>query len=337
LGRIALFAAASLLALALAGGAEAGPGWWGDLDKGEAVRLGDVRAQPHRFRGRSLTFFAVFHSGDEKEFQPLRTPFNAERYDNVSVWEDGAALWEERDYKERDFPYLYVSRRHAQRDALVRLEPFTRIELTCTIESVWLGQPFLEVRSFRVTGHRLGKAVVEQVLRGDIYAKAGGMANSTLAVEKYQRALDDQPDLAPAYALKIRLRMAEVLRSMGRTDEANAVEAGARAEGVGREPEAVPMEPPTRGPIPPPAPPGARPSALGPGEPTPDDEVNPLRSALPGEEVVPTPEAPRPAPPPAGAAPTSPTADPKPETPPEPPPPLESGPPKRRPRLSGVR
>src|SRR5262245_54865912 len=91
------------LAGALAGlapsAARADSGWWGDLDKGQSVRLADVLAAPEAHRGRVLTFTCVFHQR-EKEFNPLRTRFNAERYDNVSVWPDGKALWLATDFEQ---------------------------------------------------------------------------------------------------------------------------------------------------------------------------------------------------------------------------------------------
>src|SRR5687767_1515721 len=77
--------------------ARADGGWWSDLEKGQGVRLTDVLESPDRHRGRALTFTCVFHQ-QEREFNPLRTRFNAERYDNISVWPDGAVLWKQDAY-----------------------------------------------------------------------------------------------------------------------------------------------------------------------------------------------------------------------------------------------
>ena len=106
--------------------AEAGDGWWGGLDEGEAVSLADVLRGPRDYRGKTLTFFCIFHR-KESYFDPVRTPFNPERYDNFSVWPDGAALWQEKAYV-NDMPFLYIRRNHTQRDAIMRLDPVTRIE-----------------------------------------------------------------------------------------------------------------------------------------------------------------------------------------------------------------
>src|SRR5687768_4226038 len=86
MGRFAQILAGTLFvvaAFALPSPAQGGEGWWGDLDKGQSVRLGDVVEAPEGFRGRTITFTCVFHQR-EREFNPLRTRFNSERYENVS-------------------------------------------------------------------------------------------------------------------------------------------------------------------------------------------------------------------------------------------------------------
>lgn len=279
------------LALGLAGLApralEADQGWWGDLDKGQNVRLGDVLAAPERHRGRSLTFVCVFHRA-EREFNPLRTRFNAERYDNFSAWPDAAPLWLQKDF-ESDFPFLYVARSHPQRDALLRLDMFTRIELTGRIETVLDGQPFIEITSWRATGHRLGKDVMEAMLRGETYARAGGPEAQSLAAENFRRALDLHPDLAPAYALRIRSRLAEALRGLGRADEADAVLAGVAAPGAPA---------PSAGPDP------AFPGTTLPGEPVAPGTVVPpgFTPSMPGQPADAPPSTPLPGDPNAGRA-----------------------------------
>ena len=99
--------------------AHAGDGWWGALDEGEAVSLLDIMRSPSEFRGRTLTFFCVFHR-KENYFDPMRTPFTPKRYDNFSAWPDGSPVWDEQAYV-ADMPFLYIPRSHEQRDDLMRL------------------------------------------------------------------------------------------------------------------------------------------------------------------------------------------------------------------------
>jgi len=278
-------------------------GWWSDLDKGQGVRLTDVLEAPDRHRGRSLTFTCVFHQ-QEREFNPLRTRFNAERYDNISVWPDGAVLWKQEDYA-RDFPFLYVARNNPQRDALLRLEGFTRIELTARIEAVVDGNPFLEVVSARVTGHRLGREVMTYMLRGEVHGRTAGAESQTLAAENFEAALRVAPDLAPIYATLVRQRLAEALRNLGRDDEAARVLAGGTSTtaplDLGTEPATFPavnrdslpgeevIGPPTTPTLPPPAdlPPPRR-SAPPPPAPPSESPVEPAPQFVPGERIEPS-------------------------------------------------
>jgi hypothetical protein len=183
------------------------------------MRLSDVIARPDDYRDRTLTFFCVFHKKDDV-FAPLATPFNETRYDNVAVWPDGLALWEQQAYQQ-DFPFLYVLKAHPRRDQLVGLEIFTRLEVTGRIRAVFRGRPCIEIADFRLTGHRLGKRVVMSVMAGANYE---ALSDFELAYENYMRALE--PDLPPAYDLLVRKRAGDMLRRQGRIDEARALEGG---------------------------------------------------------------------------------------------------------------
>ncbi len=194
-------------------------GWWDDLDKGEIARLSDLIAQPDRYRGQDVSFYCVFHQVDDV-YNPLTTPFNAERYENLAVWADGAPVWENESFR-HDYPFLYLRKANPQYAQLANLAPFTRIEVTGRIRAIHRAMPFIEVLSFRPTQHRVGKLVVQSVMAGDRYAEAG---DDELAYENYKRAL--RPDLPPSYELLIRKRVAEGLRRLGKVAEANALEGG---------------------------------------------------------------------------------------------------------------
>ena len=194
-------------------------GWWDDLDKGETARLSDLIAQPDRYRNQDVSFFCVFHQVDDV-FNPLAKPFNAERYENLSAWTDGAPVWENDTFR-HDYPFLYLRKSNPQYAQLANLPIFTRIEVTGRIRSVQRSMPYIEVLSFRPTSHRLGKLVVQSVMAGDRYAEMG---DHELAYENYKRAM--RPDLPPSYEMLVRKRVAEGLRRLGKTAEANALEGG---------------------------------------------------------------------------------------------------------------
>ncbi len=368
-GRRLLFA--FLVLFALSGVVHAGPGWWGDLDKGAIVDLGDVIASPLRYDGKKITFFCIFRKQDTV-FLQRGTPFNHQKYDNIAVWPDGSAVWDRAVYP-KDFPFLYVRRAHYQRDALLKTREFTRLEITGRIRAIVQNRPFIELDSYRVTGHRLGKGTVMDVVNANAYSHNG---NDELAVYRLMQALRD--DLPPRYDIRIRQLAAKALRRLGREEDADLVERGGSLDGdapaqpndgdiptpdvpsvnplmtddmPGSEgaPESAPSDepiasrgdpdlpdfggPPPPGPL---APRGQPANPLVSGD-LPGTPVNPFMSGdLPGAES----SAPEPGPlvPPAGR-PKTPVKKPAVKVPPAPKPlPRAAGaPPKRRPRLVGVK
>lgn len=298
-----------LLTLALAvtltftsGSAQAGDGWWGGLDEGEAVSLADIMRGPRAYRDRIITFYCVFHTADgEFKYYPPNTAFSEQRHLNFSVWPDGAPMWEERSFR-NDVPFLYLRRTNAQRAELVRLPGFTRLEVTGKIRDIVREKPAIEVFSFRQTGHRFGKPIWKRIMQGRNYARAGTTQGYQLAARAFKDAL--QPDLPPVYDMQVRKLLADTLRKLGFHDEARAYENG---ESVGM-----------------PKLPKPDPGANLPEAPTfPDDLPQPFSSNAASK---PTPTAPRP----TGPAPApfgSPDGEPSPVRPPQDLPPTGTLPP----------
>lgn len=217
-------ALAGLLAAVLLGAGGARPahaGWWDDLDKGDAVSLSDLIAEPRRWSGKVVTFPCIHH-GPDNVFQPYFTSFHAEKHLNFTAWKDGSPLWEKRAFLDDDFPYLYLRRDHPQGPELSRLEPFTRIEITGVVRDVYRERPFIEIRGFRVTPTTLGRRVVAWVKSGDGWAAAGDVAKA----ESHYRAALGEATLEEGYGLRIRKRLADLLRAAGRAADASGVEGG---------------------------------------------------------------------------------------------------------------
>ncbi len=137
-------AAPSLLA---ASAPRADAGWWDDLDKGESVTLSDLCAEPVRWRDKVVTFACIYNERAEI-YSPYFTSFNADKYENVTAWLDGSPLWEAEAFQRDDFPFLYVPRTHAQRNEILRLAPFTRIEITGKVRDVYRSAPGSRSRRF---------------------------------------------------------------------------------------------------------------------------------------------------------------------------------------------
>lgn len=288
-------------------------GWWDDLDKGERVRLADVVADPGPLQGKTITFPCVFRAMDEVYF-PYFTSFTREKHLNLSVWLDGAPIWERESYAKDEFPFVYLGRDHPQRDEALRLAPFTRVEVTGKVKDVFRGKPWIEVAAFRVAPATLGREVVEWVKSGDAHAARGDYAR---AETFYGRALAEVT-LEETYALRIRQRRGQVLRAAGKDEEAAKAEGGPIVGGTpipAADPRAAPIPPRSETPAPPPPagdtfptdplPGRAPPAAPPPSETapvTPAAKPSALTSDLPG---VPYSAGPKPAPPPTPVPPAA--------------------------------
>ena len=262
-----------LLALIAAGvPADATADWWDDLDRGNAAPLDDVITRPSRYQDQRITFFCVFRRRDEV-FAPLAAPFQPQKHENLAVWRDGAPVWEKDAYKQ-DYPFLYIPKAHPQHGDILRMEEFTRLEVTGRIKGAIRARPCIEILSFRETGQRLGVYVVKSMMAGDRYSEIGDLE---LAYENYRRALT--PDLPPTYDLYVRRRLSDALRRLGRVDEARRVDGG-DILGDGAAPD---VQPP---------PPGGRlgdPLPGTPGAPSPGTAPAPVTGELPGERIAPGP------------------------------------------------
>ncbi|MDA1195873.1 MAG: hypothetical protein O2894_11900, partial [Planctomycetota bacterium] len=206
--------------LGLSGGtpADAGDGWWGALDEGEAVSLANVIRQPRDYRDRMLTFYCVlFTASGEYKYYPPNTAFSEGQFANFAAWPDGSAVWDEAVFR-GNFPFLYLRRTNTQLDELVALPRFTRLECTGKIRDIVRGRPAIEVFSFRPTGHRLGKPVVDSILWGINYTRQGTREGDQSAARRFYEAL--QPDLPPVYAIHVRKYLADTLRRLGHDEEA---------------------------------------------------------------------------------------------------------------------
>jgi len=267
LGLLAVLAVAG--AVPVVAPAPARAGWWDDLDKGEPVPLSDLIAEPRRWHTKVVTFACIFHAPDNV-YSPYFTSFHAEKFLNFTAWKDGSPVWEQRAFHDDDFPYLFLRRDHPQGPELSRTAPFTRIEITGLVRDVYRERPWIEIRGFRVTPTTLGRRVVDLVKSGDGYASAGDVVSA----ESHYRAALGEMTLDDTYAMRVRKRLADLLRSAGRAKEAAGVEGGAPILGG------------TRSPVPPPGLlPGARPTdPMAPADPTCPPAAPP---AVTGDESLP--------------------------------------------------
>ena len=218
----------AILGVATIDGPRADAGWWDDLDKGESVTLSDLCAEPSRWSGKVVTFACIYNEPAEI-YSPYFTSFNAEKYENVTAWLDGAPLWDAEAFQRDDFPFLYLPRTHTQRNELFRLPAFTRIEITGKVKDVYRQRPWIEIQAFRVTAATLGRDVVHFVKDGDGYA---AQLNYVRAEANYRRALNEIK-LADVYRMRIEKKLAFALRAAGKDLDASKVEGPSPILGAG--------------------------------------------------------------------------------------------------------
>jgi hypothetical protein len=333
--RLAVAAAVLVLASPLARA-----GWWDDLDKGESVKLRDLVSQPEKWHKKVVTFACVYH-GSDTVFQAVFTPFNPDQHLNFTAWYDGAPIWELKSFVDDEFPFLYLGRAHPQRDDLLRLAPYTRIEVTGRVVEVYRRRPFVEIQGFRVTPATVGRAVVEWMKDGDAFASSGDYIRASAY---YQRVLDEVT-LDETTRLRVRQRLGEALRAAGKDLDAAKADGGKIYGGTKLPTPADPVTPtpapPATAEAPPATPALPPPSEMGTAPATPVAPLPPERAAapgapraletdLPGTPIVPTgtettPPAPRPPSASRVAPPVAPTPAPAPAAPP--PAPAASAPP----------
>lgn len=270
--RVRWVTAGLLLLALLAAVTPAHADWWDDLDRGKEVALDDIVLRASRYKDQRVTFFCIYRQRDQV-FAPLAAPFQPQNHANLAVWADGTPVWEKKAYT-KDYPFLYIKRSHPQHAELLQLEEFTRLEVTGRIKGAIRARPCIEIQSFRQTGQRLGRYVVQSMMAGDRHSELG---DQELSYENYRRALT--PDLPTTYDLYVRRRLSDSLRRLGRIDEARKIDGG-EILGDGAAPEALPR------------PPGGRlgdPLPGTPGAPAPGGQPGPVSDDLPGERLAPGP------------------------------------------------
>ena len=233
-----------LLPLAPSSSAEAGDGWWGDLDKGQVVELRDIVAKPRSFRGKQLTFFCIVR-GPDNVFFPQNRLLSRTRYANFTVWPDGTPLWDAAAYANSEFPTLYISRTHPDQATLMRVPRYTRIEVTGSVRALVGRRPCIEIASWRESGHRLGRDVVDSVVRARAFVRGG---DARLARSNFREAM--AVDLPSNYRVLIEEEARRGLESLGSSMSGSEPAGTPAPTDDAIDPDANPFDTPTPAPTP---------------------------------------------------------------------------------------
>lgn len=155
-------AAALLLApMVFAGGPAVG--WWSNLYEEETVPLSKILQNPTAFRDMDVSFVVQFHKVGAIE-NPFYTKFEKDRYVNFSVWPDESPLWVKEEYK-KDFAYMFIDRLAKESTQLANAKTYDRFVITGRVESIFKGQPWIEVRGFKALPQKMTEPALAHLVK----------------------------------------------------------------------------------------------------------------------------------------------------------------------------
>ena len=149
-----------------------------------ALTVDDLLEHPAEHVGQSVVLTVQMHS-KVGSWNPLLTRFGDGQYSAWDAWSDSQFPWRETDFRA---PAIRVFATHdsAAEWALADAEPLDRYSLTCKVQSVLGGRPWLEVEAVKPLVRQLGEGAVIHASRGL------DQMNKQLwkgAIEEFERAL----------------------------------------------------------------------------------------------------------------------------------------------------
>lgn len=203
------FPALCLVLLPMLPAQQAG-GWWGDLYQVREVPLERILEKPLAHRGRRVRFIVQLHELGQVE-NPLFTSFESEWYLSVSVWPDGAPLWDETVYR-ADFPYLFVRRGEDPARELQQAPIYSRFEVTGRVRDVVKDSPWIAVTKVKRLETHITEAALIAMVKGFTLLR---LKRHRAAATAFAEA--DDPVLPPAVRAEVMLREAQSRDAVGET------------------------------------------------------------------------------------------------------------------------
>lgn len=142
-----------LCSTVVAGTGPSGEGWWADLYEQETVSLAQIVKNPTAFRDLDVTFVIQFQGLGTIE-NPFYTKFEKDRFMNFSAWADETPLWQKEEFK-KNFNYLFVDRMAKETEILANARTYQRFLVVGRVESVFRGQPWIEVKGMKALDESL--------------------------------------------------------------------------------------------------------------------------------------------------------------------------------------
>jgi tetratricopeptide (TPR) repeat protein len=168
------------------------------------VDLRDVQANPKAYQGLNVRFRCTFVQQADL-FTPFHTPFSPERYINLVVWDDQAAIWNP-EVRAEPLMSLYFPKQNKQTLMLQQLDKFDLIDVSGEVVAAYRAQPWIQINNIAPASEdAVFDAVVLKLL--EEAAELHEAEEYELAEQNYAAALaDPMPDGARIIAMYQRAR-----------------------------------------------------------------------------------------------------------------------------------
>ncbi|MFW5829279.1 MAG: tetratricopeptide repeat protein, partial [Planctomycetota bacterium] len=109
------------------------------------VDLEDLKANPMAYQGLNVQFRCTFVQSADL-YTPFHTPFSPERYINLVVWDDDAALWEP-EVRADPVMSLYYDKDNRETALLQNLKTYDVVTIAGEVVATYRDQPWIDIDS----------------------------------------------------------------------------------------------------------------------------------------------------------------------------------------------
>lgn len=152
-----------------------------DLPQAE---LSGLYGDPQEYLGQTLRI-QVQVEGELTQWNPFLTRFGERDYRALRCWSDSQFLWQPEDW-DAPLALLFARRGSEAEAALAKLPKFTHCEALVCVRQVFMGRPWLEVRSLVALGDSIQEGSILHASRALRWAEE---RRWSAAVDDFERAL----------------------------------------------------------------------------------------------------------------------------------------------------
>jgi len=153
------------------------------VEEAAPTTLGDLRADPAAWLGQRVRFTVQFCKRLD-DWNPLMTRFGSTDWAAFSAWADEDFTWEAYVY-DHPMTRLFVRRGGAADELMGEMRTYERFEVTGVVREVFVGEPWIEVESFRPLFELVSEGTILHVGRAFEFAR---QAQWDLAIDQFERA-----------------------------------------------------------------------------------------------------------------------------------------------------